>query len=152
MKRMTRSLVVLILILGIIGAANAQFSRPEDAINYRQSVMFLIAQHFGRIAAVIKEQSPYDSDSVAQNAMLVETLSKLPWEAFAVPGTDGGKTRLKSIALEKPDQFRQEASEFEAASTKLAGVTKHGQLDAIKAPFGDVAKSCQSCHEQFRSQ
>ncbi len=149
---MTRTLVVLILILGIIGVANAQFSRPEDAINYRQSVMFLIAQHFGRIAVVIQGQSPFDGDSVAQNAMLVETLSKLPWDAFAVPGTDGGKTRLKSIAFAEPDQFRKAASEFESASTKLAGAAKQGKLDAIKAPFGDVAKSCQSCHEQFRSQ
>lgn len=152
MKRMTQTFVVLILILGIIGATNAQFSRPEDAIKYRQSVMFLIAQHFGRIAAVIKGQSPYDSDSVAQNAMLVETLSKLPWEAFAVQGTDKGQTRLKTNALTEPDRFRKAANELEATSTKLAAAAKQGKLDAIKAPFGEVAKSCQGCHEQFRSQ
>lgn len=152
MKRMARTFVVLILILGIIGVANAQFSRPEDAIKYRQSVMFLIAQHFGRIAAAIKGQSPYDTGSVLQNAVLVETLSKLPWEAFSVPGTDMGKTQLKPSAFAEPDRFQKAASELEASSTKLAGAAKQGKLDAIKAPFGDVAKSCSSCHDKFRSQ
>ncbi len=152
MQKKTRVFMVSALAIGIIGTAHAQFNRPEDAIEYRQAVMVLIANHFGRIAAVIKGQSPYEPDGVLQNAVLVETFSKLPWEAFAVPGTDKGKTKLKSSAFSEPDQFKQAAGNLEAATSKLADAAKQGNLDDIKAPFGEVAKSCKSCHEKFRSQ
>ena len=152
MKKLTQMMVVSVVLIAIICVVHAQFSRPEDAIKYRKAVMFLIAQHFGRIAAVIKGQIPLDSDAVAQNAGLVETLAKLPWEAFAVPGTDEGQTELKSDAFAEPDRFNRAAGMLEAASSKLAGAAKQGKLDDIKAPFGDVAKSCQNCHQQFRSQ
>jgi len=151
MNKMTRVFVVSVLVIGIIGAAHAQFSRPEDAVKYRQAVMLLINQHFGRIAAVIKGQSPYDRDGVVQNAVLVETLSRLPWEAFAVPGTDKGQTGLKSSAFSEPDQFKQDAGNLEAATSKLADAAKQGNLDDIKAPFGEVTKSCKGCHDKFRS-
>lgn len=152
MKMMSRALVVSVLVLGIIGAAYAQFSRPEDAIRYRQAVMVLIAQHFDRIAAVVQEQTPYDSGMVGQDAALVETLSKLPWEAFSVPGTDKGQTSLKSNAFSEPDRFKQAADEFETTSSALASAAKKGGLDDLKAPFGSVAQSCKGCHREFRSQ
>lgn len=152
MKSMSRALVVSFLVLGIIAAAHAQFSRPEEAIKYRQAVMFLIAQHFGRIAAVVQGKAPYDSVVVGQDAALVETLSKLPWEAFSVPGTDKGQTGLKSNAFSEPDRFKQAAGVFEATSSALAGAAKKGGLDDLKAPFGEVAQSCKGCHQEFRSQ
>jgi cytochrome c556 len=69
--------------------------------------MFLIAKHFGRMGAVVKGQKPYDREEFARNAALVETLSKLPWEAFTVPGTDKG-TGLKSVAFRKQGEFNAE--------------------------------------------
>ena len=29
--------------------ASAQFAKPEDAIKYRQSALFVMGQHFGRV-------------------------------------------------------------------------------------------------------
>ena len=43
MQKKTRVFVVSALAIGIIGTAHAQFNRPEDAIEYRQAVMVLIA-------------------------------------------------------------------------------------------------------------
>ena len=70
MKKMTKVLIVLTLISGFLAVAHAQFAKPEDAIQYRQSVMFLIGQHFGRMAAVVKGQSPYDKAAFEQNAAM----------------------------------------------------------------------------------
>ena len=96
--------VAVVMVLGLlIGAAYAQFSKPEDAIKYRQSVMFVIAQHFSRLGAMVKGKQPYDQKTFASNAAIIESLSRLPWEAFLVPGSDRGKTTMKSSVLKNPD-------------------------------------------------
>jgi cytochrome c556 len=150
MKKMARILIVLTCITGFLGVAYAQFAKPEDAIQYRQSVMFLIGQHFGRMAAVVKGQSPYDKAAFEQNAVIVDTLATLPWEAFMVPGSDQGKTGLKSSAFKEKDKFMQDAKKMEAETVKLAETAQTGNLDAIKTQFGETAKSCKSCHDDFR--
>ena len=150
MKKMVKILIVLTLVTGFLGVAYAQFAKPEDAIRYRQSVMFLMNQHFGRMFAVVKGQNPYDKAAFEQNAALVETLATLPWEAFMVPGTDKGKTGLKSSAFKEKDKFMQDAKKMEAETAKLAATAQTGNMDAIKAQLGETAKSCKSCHDDFR--
>ncbi|MEE9192615.1 MAG: hypothetical protein V3U04_08400 [Candidatus Aerophobetes bacterium] len=54
MKGMWKIVVCFAVVAGIIGAAYAQFARTDDAIKYRQAAMFLIGQHMGRMAAVVK--------------------------------------------------------------------------------------------------
>ena len=150
MKKMAKILIVLTLVTGFLGVAYAQFAKPEDAIQYRQSVMYLMSQHFGRMFAVIKGQSPYDKAAFEQDAALVETLATLPWEAFMVPGTDKGKTGLKSSAFKEKDKFMQDAKKLEAETAKLAEAARTGNMDASKAQVGETAKSCKSCHDDFR--
>jgi cytochrome c556 len=150
MKKMATVLIVLALITGFLGVAYAQFAKPEEAIQYRQSVMFLIGQHFGRMFAVAKGQSPYDKAAFEQNAALVKIFATLPWEAFMVPGTDKGKTALKSSAFKEKDTFMQDANKLEAETAKLAETAQTGNLDAIKTQLGETAKSCKSCHDDFR--
>jgi cytochrome c556 len=150
MKKMAKILIVLTLVTGFLGVAYAQFAKPEDAIQYRQSVMFLMSQHFGRMFAVVKGQNPYDKATFEQDAVLVETLATLPWEAFMVPGTDKGKTGLKSSAFKEKDRFMQDAKKLEAETAKLAETAQTGNMDAIKAQLGETAKSCKSCHDDFR--
>ena len=67
-----------------------------------------------------------------------------------VPGTDKGKTDLKSSAFKEKDKFMQDAKKVEAETAKLAETAKTGDLDAIKAQFGETGKSCKSCHDDFR--
>src|SRR5581483_1522284 len=56
--------------------------KPEDIIKYRQSALFLMGQHFGPLAAMAQGKIPYDKESAARNAAVVEYMSKLPWESF----------------------------------------------------------------------
>jgi cytochrome c556 len=151
MKTFLKVLVCLVIVTVGLGGAYAQFAKPEHAIKYRKSVMFLIAQHFGRMAAMVKEKTPYNKEVFTGNAMVVETLSRLPWEAVMVPGADKGDTTLKSSALEQQAKFNEVAQTFEKQTTKLVRTAKSGDFNAIKAQFGEVAKSCKACHTQFRT-
>ena len=151
MKKLLMIFVGLVFIAGAIGGAYAQFAKPEYAIKYRKSVMFLIAQHFGRMGAVVKGKAAYDQQAFTRNAMVVEALSHLPWEAAMVPGTDKGDTTLNAAVFAQQAEFKAGAQAFEASTAKLVSVSEGGDLNAIKAQFGEVAKSCKGCHEQFRT-
>lgn len=151
MKTVLKILVCLALIAVALSGAYAQFATPEDAIKYRQAVMFLMAKHFGRMGEVVKGQRPYDRQEFGRNAAVFETLSQLPWEAFMVPGTDKGKTGLKSAAFEKQAEFKEAAHRMEIETTKLVRASNSGDLNAIKAQFGEVGKSCGACHKKFRT-
>ena len=151
MKKLLMILVGLVFVAGALGGAYAQFAKPEYAIKYRKSVMFLIAQHFGRMGAVVKGKAAYDQQAFTQNAMLVETLSHLPWEASMVPGTAKGDTTLNAAVFAQQAEFNAGAQAFEAGTAKLVSVSQSGDLNAIKAQFGEVAKSCKGCHKQFRT-
>src|SRR4051812_42476588 len=45
--------VIAAAALAAAAPASAQFAKPEDAIKYRQSALFVMAQHFGRIGAMV---------------------------------------------------------------------------------------------------
>ncbi|MEJ2282061.1 MAG: cytochrome c [Desulfobacterales bacterium] len=150
MSRIIKTISVLVMFSILIGAAYAQFAKPEDAIKYRQSVMIIIAQHFGRMGAMVKGEVPYSQEAFADNAAVIEQVSKLPWEAFLTPGSDEGKTTMKSGVLKNPADFKALAQTFETEVGKLAAVAKSGDFDAARARFGAVAQSCKACHSKNR--
>ncbi|MDM0082701.1 cytochrome c [Variovorax sp. J31P179] len=128
--------------------ASAQFAKPEDAIKYRQSAMFIQNQHLGRVAAMASGRVPYDAAAATANAEVVAMISKLPWAGFG-PGTEGGKA--------KPDIWKEQAKFKElnerlmTETEKLAAATKAGNLDAVKAAVSSVGETCKTCHDTFRS-
>jgi cytochrome c556 len=128
--------------------AAAQFAKPEDAVKYRESAMFIQSQHLGRVAAMASGRVPYDAAAANAYAEVVAMISKLPWAGFG-PGTEGGKA--------KPDIWKEQAKFKElnerlmAETEKLAAATKAGNLDAVKAAVASVGETCKTCHDTFRS-
>lgn len=153
MKAMQKMIVLALVLVwfgGLAGNVSAQFSRPEDAIKYRKSVMFIIAQHFGRLGDMVKGVKPYEQGRFANNAALIENLSTLPWEAFLITGSDKGDTTMKASVLKNPEEFKKLSQTFQQETIKLVSAAKNNDVDAIKRQFGNVAKSCKDCHSQFR--
>ena len=151
MRSLLKLFLGVVLAAGVAVAAQAQapFARAEDAIKYRQSALFVMGQHFGRIGAVVKGERPYNKEEVAKNAAIAEQMSSLHWEAF-VPGTDKGNTRAKPEIWSNPGQFKSAAEKMEQEMNKLAAVAKGGDLNSIKAQFGETGKACKACHDDFR--
>ena len=151
MKHLGKVIAIIIFMAVAATAVNAKFNKAQDAIRYRQAVMVLIGQHFGSMGQVVKGKQPYDQASFAEEAAVLEMLSKLPWDAFLYPESDRGKTKLKSKALKNKDDFMQAAQKLEDETAKLAADAKTGDLDPIKAQFGATAKTCKDCHGEFKS-
>jgi cytochrome c556 len=103
------------------------------------------------MAAMVKEKIPYDQEVFTRNAMLVETLSHLAWEASMVPGTDKENTTMNGSVFVQQAKFKEVAQTFETQAAKLVSAAQSGDFSAIKTQFGAVGKSCKACHSQFRT-
>ena len=151
MKRKHTLLVALATVAtlaGISTPASAQFAKAEDAIKYRQSALFVMAQHFGRVGAMANGKVPYDAKAAEQNADIVAAMAKLPWAGFEA-AHEGGKA--KPEVWKEQAKFKELAENMQAETGKLAVAAKTGDLDKLKAAFGPAAASCKACHDDFRS-
>ena len=151
MKHLGKVMAIIIFMAVAATAVSAKFNKSQDAIRYRQAVMTLIGHHFGSMGQVVKGEQPYNQASFTEEAAVLEMLSKMSWDAFMYPKSDSGKTKLKSKALEKQDDFMQAARKFENETAKLAADAKTGDLNVIKAQFGAAANTCKGCHSEFKS-
>jgi cytochrome c556 len=149
MKRL--HLVLLGTVATLSLPAAAQFQKPEDAIKYRQSAFTVMGNHFGRIAAMAQGRVPFDPKVAAENADIVLTMSKLPYQAFG-EGTDKGlPQRAKPEVWKEQPKFKAAAEKMQGEVVKLDAAAKSGNLDAIKAAVGAVGGSCKACHDDFRA-
>ena len=151
MKRLHLVLLGTMATLASLPAA-AQFQKPEDAIKYRQSAFTVMANHFGRVAAMAQGRVPFDAKVAAENADIVLTMSKLPFQGFG-EGTDKGlPQRAKPEVWKEQAKFKAAAEKMQGEVAKLDAAAKTGNLDAIKAAVGAVGGSCKACHDDFRAE
>lgn len=129
--------------------AHAQFAKPEDAVKYRQSALALMGNHMSRINAQLKSGSP-NVAAIQSSAALIETLSKLPFEAFT-PGTDMvANTKVKPEFFKDTAKVKELTEKMQAEVAKLAATAKGGDVKAIQAQFGTVGQACKACHDDYR--
>lgn len=129
--------------------AMAQFQKPEDAVKYRKAVMTVMANHAGRLGAMANGRVPFNATAAADSAALLESLSKLPWEAF-LAGTDKGDTRAKPEIWTEQAKFKESSDKLQAETAKLAAAAKTGNLDSVKTAFGSVGQTCKACHDAYQ--
>jgi cytochrome c556 len=129
------------------GLAYAQFKKPEDAIKYRQSAFTVMANSFGKIAAVVKGEVPFNKDEVAKNAAVVAMISTLPWQAFS-PGTEGGNA-LPGVWSDNA-KFKAAGEKMQLAVANLNTAAQSGDQEAIKKAFGAAGATCKGCHDDFK--
>lgn len=146
-------LAMLVLASTLALPAAAQFRKPEDAVKYRQSVMYTMATHFySRIGAMTNGRIPFDPKAAAEHADVVATLSRLPWVAFP-PGTENvGNTDAKPAVWTEQAKFKDLSEKMQAEVLKLQAATRTGDLEVVKAAYRATGSACKSCHDAFTSQ
>ena len=144
------SLAVAAAALSLSAPAAAQFAKPEDAVKYRQSALFVMAQHFGRIGAMVNGRVPFDAKAATENAEVVADMSKLPWAGFAA-GTDKISQKAKPEIWTEQAKFKEHNEKLVAETGKLLAAAKTNNLDNLKAAFGSTAGTCKACHDAYRN-
>ena len=136
-------------------AAQAQSFAPakgEDALRYRQSALFMMGQHVGPLAGMVRGDRPFDAAVFQWNAAQVDHFAHLPWDSFWVAGADQGKHRMKPEIAREKDKFLGLAQKLQEETGKLVAVSRGGDLAAIKPAFAAVGAACKQCHDAYRAQ
>jgi cytochrome c556 len=137
---------------GMAVPALAQFAKPEDAVKYRQSAMFIMGQNFGRIGAMVNGKAPYDAQAAALSAEIVAEMSKLPWPGFVVSTEKITQTKAKPEIYTEQAKFKEGADKLQSEAPKLVAAAKTNNLDNLKAAFNETSKACKGCHDNYRNQ
>ncbi|NYT37092.1 cytochrome c [Allopusillimonas soli] len=127
--------------------AHAESKKAKDAHQYRESVMHVMAYHFGSMAPMAKKEIPFDAEVVRKNVAVLDVLATLPWKAFG-PDTQAGDA--KPEIWSDPEGFKQAQEKFLDGMKKLDAAAASGDFDAFRVAFGTVGKSCKSCHDSYR--
>jgi len=139
-----------LLLAGAAVSAHAQF-KPEEAIAYRQGIFKAQRWNMVPMAMMVQGKTPYDQATFLRHAQRLDQVSKMAWDGFG-PGTDAGApTKARPEIWSNAAGFKQAADAFQAETPKLVAAAQSGNMDQIKAAFGGVAKSCDNCHDNFRS-
>lgn len=148
---MKSRLLTTAMLLAVAVPAYAQFSKPEDAIRYRQSAYVLMGNHMGRIFAQLKSDKP-DVAAIQRSAAIVDFASQLPGEGY-VPGSEKGgtpPTKAKPEVFTDP-KVRDIGRAMRQEVVKLVEVSKSGDVGAIRTQFQATVKSCDNCHDNYRN-
>lgn len=152
MRSTVRQVLAAALVAGVAAPCIAQFRKPDDAIRYRQSVMFTMGTHFySRIGAMVNGRIPFDAKAAVEHADLIVVLSRLPWVAFG-PGTDQGITDAKPAIWTDTAKFKDLSEKMQAEVLKLQAAARTGDPEALRVAYRATGAACKACHDQFTTQ
>lgn len=150
MKFVLSSLLAAAVMLAAV-PASAQFAKAEDAVKYRQSALFVMSQHFGRIGAMVNGKAPYDPKAAVENAEIVAEMSKLPWAGFT-EASDMLSPNAKPEIWKEQAKFKDHNVKLVSETGKLLAAAKTNNLENLKVAFRSTAGACKSCHDAFKKE
>jgi cytochrome c556 len=146
-KKLVLGSLALVLGAGYSAAALAQ-AKPDVLVKQRQAAMTLQGKYWGPIAGMASGKTPYNAETVARNAPILEVLSKMPWDGF-VESTKGEKSKARPEVFTDNAKFKTAADRLQSTVAQLVKVSKSDEA-TVKAALADVGKSCGGCHDDFR--
>ena len=154
MKTVIAGALSALLLGGAVTAAYAQVS-PEDQIEIRQAGFSYMAWNMGKIKAqVIDGSVEYNQQQVSAAANAIDAIANSGMAALFGPGTEKDigdlHTRADPALFENMQDMAELAGNLGTAASNLAAKAEAGDQDEIRVAFGEVGKSCKSCHEKYR--
>jgi len=157
MMKPTSIRIATVVALGAIAVTTTawaqQAPKPENQIRWRQSAFQVIALNTARIKASV--DGTYNKDEVVKSASAIAALANTNLLTLFTPGTEAGKGWHDTTAKAELFKDTQRVAELNAAFTKEANellrVAQAGDAAAVKEQHGKLARSCKSCHDDFRN-
>jgi cytochrome c556 len=136
----------LVLASGLVAAP-----KPEDAVKYRQGVLFAMGWNVGTMGAMVKGDIPFDAARFAFLAERTAQLSPMVREGFT-PDSKGAKSHALPELWDNIDDFEKRMKDLNAATQALATTAKGGDEGKTKEQFGATVKVCKGCHDEYREE
>ncbi|MFL6696406.1 MAG: c-type cytochrome [Vitreoscilla sp.] len=140
--------------LATAGSALAQQApKPETLIKWRQSAFQVVAWNSSRIKSTL--DGDYNKDQVLRSAGVIAAIANSGLGSLFPPGTETGKgwhdTSVKADLFANQAKAAQRSADFAKEANDLLRVASTGDEAAVKTQFGNLQKTCKSCHDDFRN-
>jgi cytochrome c556 len=150
----TSLLLAAAVALATAGSALAQQApKPESLIKWRQSAFQVVAWNSSRIKSTL--DGDYNKDQVLRSASVIAAIANSGLGSLFPPGTETGKgwhdTSAKADLFANPAKAAQRSADFAKEANELLRVASSGDAAAVKTQFGNLQKTCKSCHDDFRN-
>lgn len=149
---MKKCILAAALVFGCVSSL-AQAADAEDAVEFRQGVFRAMGWNFAPMGAMIQGRKPWDAETFAQGAERVALLASMAPEGF-IEGTgkrDGLDTRLRDEYGYQQEHFNKLMTEMIEKAADFSRLVAEGKdREALRPAFGQLAKSCKSCHDEYR--
>jgi cytochrome c556 len=142
----TRKSALLVLALGLAGAAHAE---GPDPIVTRQAGQDLVLGDFTGIRAVVMLKG--DVTKLEQPAKGLATWMRQFPSQFPAGSDTGHNTKALPEIWSDPAGFRKAADTMADASDRLGELAKAGDVEGVTAQVKAVGDACGACHRAYRA-
>jgi len=147
-----RNRTILVCAAAVIMAGHQMFAiaetTPQDAADYRASVMTSLKGHIGAASMHVRGLVEGSEFLVKHAQGLANGASELD-RLFPAGSNVEGSDALPVI-WEEPEEFATAIANLVSATDKLVQAAESGDREKIGEAFRDVGGSCRGCHDKFR--
>ncbi|MGI9449896.1 MAG: c-type cytochrome [Geminicoccaceae bacterium] len=145
-------LIGLTLTVAIGGTASwvSAHSGAKGVMKERMDMMKGMADAMKAMGAMFKGEAPFEPAIVMEKAtFLVDHATKIP--EMTPEGSNDHPSEALPIVWQEWDGYVTSAAELADEGKKLVKITSNGaDLDAARAQYVKVGKTCGTCHDRFR--
>ena len=152
MTKQTNISVLTLALAGVLAttaAASGDDKAGQAAVDFRESAMTIYKWYLGPMGAMVKGKTPFDGKAFRERAEGLAAAAGLNLLAGFPEGSADG-TEARPEIWSRWSEFEEKYQALREQSARLAQVAATGDEAAMKAQFGETAKTCKGCHDDFR--
>ncbi|HSD68551.1 MAG TPA: cytochrome c [Woeseiaceae bacterium] len=145
--RSTLAVTAALISVAVSPSAGAD-TTPQDASDYRKSVMTTLKGHIGASSMHARGLVDGQEFLVKHANGLANGVSEL--QQLFPAGSNVEDSDALPVIWEKPEEFAAAIDKAVAATQKFVAAAESGDKEAISSAFREVGGSCRGCHDTFR--
>ena len=145
-----KAIPLSVLLLASFTIATPTFAQtaPEDAYDYRRSVMKSLGSHthafFLIFSGKVDQPTQMSTHANAISAIGAEISTLFP------AGSNVDNSSALPLIWEEPEQFSEVAQNAKIATAGLAAAVASGDRQAVAQGFRALGNACKGCHDRYR--
>jgi cytochrome c556 len=151
---MRLSFVASLALLAAAGALAAPMSKQAalKIMHERHEGMETV----GKTNKVLRREITADAPDIKAIRGATRTMAALSGKAShwfpKGTGPELGKTGAKPEIWQDPKNFAVRLRDFQGAAKALNAAAARGDINAVKARYGDLGNTCKACHDKYRAE
>ena len=139
----------LSLILAV-GSTCVQAGEIGDAVDYRQGIMNVLRYNVKSMGDMVKGKIEFDAAIFARHSKDFAAASSLDLLAGFPEDSLNDDSDAKDTIWLDWETFQEKYKAMQEQSSKLVEIAGKGNEAEMKEQFGLAAKTCKSCHDDFK--